>query len=46
LSSYGNVTVDIGSRSQITVDILENDDPYGLILFEDDPPVIYMSKLI
>jgi hypothetical protein len=46
LSSYGNVTADIGSRSQITVDILENDDPYGLILFEDDPPVIYMSKLI
>ncbi|CAG2257628.1 ADGRV1 [Mytilus edulis] len=44
LNSYGNSTSDIGSRSQITIDILENDNPYGLIQFEDDPPVLYMDE--
>lgn len=43
---YGNSSGVIGNFSSITIEIEENDDPYGLVRFLLNPPIYYISKKI
>ena len=44
LQNYNNQTATIGSRSSITVKVMENDKPYGVLQFKETSLLTYLSE--
>lgn len=44
LSPYGTPASKLGNRTTIEITVLSNDDPYGVIEFQDDPSLIYIDE--
>ncbi|XP_030832667.1 adhesion G-protein coupled receptor V1 isoform X3 [Strongylocentrotus purpuratus] len=44
LSPYGTPASKLGNRTMIEITVLSNDDPYGVIEFQDDPALIYIDE--
>ena len=44
LSESGTPPSNLGNRTRIEITILSNDDPYGVIEFQDDPALVYIDE--
>ncbi|ESP05659.1 hypothetical protein LOTGIDRAFT_102713, partial [Lottia gigantea] len=44
LSSYGESEATIGDKNSVLITVKENDQPYGVLQFKDNPMVIYIRE--
>ncbi|XP_041464132.1 adhesion G-protein coupled receptor V1-like [Lytechinus variegatus] len=44
LSPFGSPASKLGNRTVIEITVLGNDDPYGVLEFQDDPALIYIDE--
>ena len=44
LLPFGDDPAVIGEKNNITITVMANDDPYGIIQFKFDPTIVYVGK--